>query len=144
MSEEQRKYWVIRVSQDAKFVLVVYSVDGKLPPPWGESVHTKEDLTFQRCTYSTFPDFCECTFDAAIQAFSGVADGMGRGERPAYPFNSMEEVMEWRTRAVLQVRIANNEESAALYDSEEPTVAQEFRTFAEQARQELAALDVTT
>ncbi|HAU66651.1 MAG: hypothetical protein UT30_C0011G0023 [Candidatus Uhrbacteria bacterium GW2011_GWF2_39_13] len=95
MSEEKR-FHVIRVSEDYKFVLVVYSITGK--PPWdlkNSNSERPEDLTYYCCDYIN-KVFKPCSESAALQAFSGIADGMGHAKLPPEPFTTLEEIVAWR------------------------------------------------
>ena len=72
----EKRFHVIRVSEDYKFVVVVHSVTGK--PPWDLAEldpERAEDLVYYRCTYQD-DTFQPCTERCAIQAFSGIADAV--------------------------------------------------------------------
>lgn len=95
MSDDKR-FHVIRVSEDYRFVLVVYSITGK--PPWDlkeSDPERREDLVYYRCDYRN-DAFQECSESVALQAFSGIADGMGRGTLPTESFTTLEDVVVWR------------------------------------------------
>jgi hypothetical protein len=99
---EEKRFHVIRVSEDYRFVLVVHSITGK--PPWDlneSDPERPEDLTYYRCDYRN-EVFEPCSERVALQAFSGIADGMGYGELAKESFKNLEEVADWRDGCVVQ------------------------------------------
>ncbi|MBI4437847.1 hypothetical protein HY631_02755 [Candidatus Uhrbacteria bacterium] len=124
-----KPFYVVRVSADAKFVLVAQYAKGT----------PLKERTYYRCTYAD-NRFRRCTWEAALQSSSGIASGMGYGELPDAPFDSMKAVRAWRTRARLVAQIASCREIIGFYEGEPRTQAQ-MRARVKSLEKKLAKLD---
>jgi len=83
-------YRVIRASEDYEIIVVVSP----------EDADPEDECTFYaRRKQGDERKVTEVTKKAAMQYFSGIADGMGWGKLPDKVFSSLEEVEVWRAQA---------------------------------------------
>ncbi|MDD5043459.1 MAG: hypothetical protein PHD51_02185 [Patescibacteria group bacterium] len=88
---ETETFRVISASSSYGVVVVVSPEDAK--------PGDKEAKFFLRNLNVGIKDFEPVTEDVALGYFSGIADGLGRGKKPANHFNSLKEVAEWADKA---------------------------------------------
>ena len=82
-------YKIIRLSADYRFAMAVSPAEAK---PWSPG-----SRYFEYCGYrDAEPHFVETTENGAVASFSGIADGMGWGEKPEKnSFEDLEDIEKW-------------------------------------------------
>lgn len=87
------RFSVIRVSDDYGMVIVVTPEDTDPQNPKDARFYLHHDIKWKEGE----PFFREASFREVLGFFSGHADGMGWGNHPEQPFDTLDAVEKWAT-----------------------------------------------